>query len=77
MTVLLVMLIGGFAIAAAVALIRGLAAFFRDAEQTRLGGEAQAKDLGVKQNRMMFQRVLFQGIAILLVVMVGALAGQD
>lgn len=77
MTVLLVLLIGGFAIAAAVALFRGLLAFSRDAELTRLSSDARAKDFGAKQNRMMTQRVLFQGIAILLVVMVSALASQD
>lgn len=77
MTVLLVFLIGGFAIAAAVALFRGLLAFSRDAELARLSSDARAKDFGAKQNQMMTQRVLFQGIAILLVVMVGALASQD
>lgn len=74
MTFLLVLLIGGFAVAAAIALIRGLMAFFRDAEHIRLSGSAPREAFGVKQNRMMAQRVLFQGIAILLVAVVGALA---
>jgi len=77
MTFLFALLIGGFAIAAAVALVRGLLAFFRDAEQIRLSGQAPTKSFGIKQNRMMSQRVLFQGIAVLLVVLVGALAGRD
>ena len=76
MTFLLASLIGGFAVAAAVALVRGLLAFFRDAEQVRLSGHAPAQPFGVKQNRMMTQRVLFQGIAILLVVVVGSLAAR-
>ncbi len=76
MTFLLVLLIGGFAIAAATALVRGLMAFFRDAEHIRLNGDAKLEAHGVQQNRMMAQRVLFQGIAILLVALVGALAGQ-
>ena len=76
MTVLLVILIGGFAIAAAVALVRGLLAFFHDGEQIRQNGAAPGEAFGVKQNRMMAQRVLFQGIAILLVALIGALASQ-
>ena len=67
MTLMLVILIGAFAIAAAVALVRGLMAFFRDGEHIRLNGDTAAEAFGVKQNRMMTQRVLFQGIAILLV----------
>lgn len=76
MTLLLVLLIGGFAIAAATALVRGLIAFFRDAEQLRQDGHAPLEAFGVQQNRMMTQRVLFQGLAILLIVLIGALAGQ-
>ncbi len=77
MTFFLVLMIGGFAIAAATALIRGLMAFFRDAEHLRQNGSAALEGYGVQQNRMMAQRVLFQGIAILLIVVVGALAGQS
>ncbi len=77
MTFLLVLLIGGFAIAAATALVRGLMAFFRDAEHIRQNGTAMPEAFGVQQNRMMTQRVLFQGIAIALIALVGALAGQS
>lgn len=76
MTVLLIVLIGGFAIAAAFALIRGLMSFFRDAEHLRQNGSAPREAFGLQQNRMMAQRVLFQGIAILLVAVVGALASR-
>ncbi len=76
MTFLLVVLIGGFAIAAATALVRGLMAFFRDAEHIRQNGSAPREAFGLQQNRMMAQRVLFQGIAIMLVVVVGALASR-
>lgn len=76
MTFILILLIGGFAIAAATALIRGLMAFFRDAEFIRENGNAPREAFGLQQNRMMTQRVLFQGIAIFLVVMLGALASQ-
>lgn len=76
MTIFLVLLVGGFAVAAATALIRGLMAFFRDAEHIRQNGHASQEAFGVQQNRMMSQRVLFQGIAIVLIVLVGSLASQ-
>jgi hypothetical protein len=75
MTFLLVLLIGGFAIAAATALARGLLAFFRDGEHLRQSGKTAGEAFGVQQNRMMTQRVLFQGIAIVLIMLVGMLAG--
>jgi len=76
MTVVMFLLIGGFALAAATALIRGLAAFYQDAEILRNKADAQPEAFGLRQNRMMTQRVLFQGIAIVLVALVGALASQ-
>lgn len=74
MTILIVLLIGGFAVAVVVALMRGLVAFFNDAEHIRQNGAPRDQAFGVKQNRMMTQRVLFQAIAILLIVLIGALA---
>jgi Hypoxia induced protein conserved region len=77
MTVFLILLIGGFAIAAAIALIRGLRAFMHDGDVMHRTGTLQTEAFGVKQNRMMSQRVLFQGIAILLIVLAGALASSN
>ena len=74
MTFLLVLIFGGFAVAAATALIRGLRAFVRDAEHLRLKDDVKREAFGVMQNRMMSQRVLFQGIAILLLVLIGSMA---
>ena len=54
----------------------GLKAFFDDGEQIRQKGSGTLEAFGVRQNRMMTQRVLFQGIAILLVALIGALAGK-
>lgn len=76
MTFLLIVLIGGFVVGAATALIRGLMAFFRDAEIIRQGENVPKASFGLQQNRMMTQRVLFQGVAVLLVVMLGALANR-
>lgn len=77
MTFFLGLLIAGFCIAVVIALVRGLTAFFRDAEHIRLTGESSHEAIGVKQNRMMTQRVLFQALAILLVVLVGSIAAQN
>jgi len=76
MNTMLVVMIGGFSVAAAVALVRGLMAFFRDAEHIRLRKDPDAAAFGVQQNRMMSQRVMFQGIAILLIVLIGALTSH-
>lgn len=76
MTFLLITLIGGFVLAAATALIRGLRAFFLDAELMRQNENVPREAMGVQQNRMMTQRVLFQGLAILLVTLLGALASH-
>lgn len=74
MNTILILLVAGFALAALVALIRGLTAFFKDAEHIRTHGRSASEGFGVRQNRMMAQRVLFQGIAILLIVLLGSLA---
>ena len=76
MTIFLALLIGGFALAAGIALVRGLKAFLDDGEQIRQKGNGAQEAFGAKQNRMMSQRVLFQGIAVLLVALIGALAGR-
>jgi succinate dehydrogenase/fumarate reductase cytochrome b subunit len=76
MSFFLIVLIAGFAVAVVIALVRGLAAFFSDAEHIRLTGHAPQEAYGRKQNRMMTQRVLFQAIAVLLIVLVGSVAGQ-
>ena len=74
MNIFLSVLAAGFMIAALVALVRGLVAFFNDAEHIRQHGRAPGEAIGVKQNRMMAQRVLFQAIAILLVVLISSFA---
>lgn len=51
MTIFLVLLVGGFAVAAAAALIRGLMAFLRDAEHIRETGDVRQEAFGVKQDR--------------------------
>ena len=70
----LILLVAGFTVAVVVALVRGLTSFLKNAEHIRTHGSPAAEAFGVKQNRMMSQRVLFQGIAILLIVLLGSLA---
>ena len=50
---------------------------FYDGEQIRQKGNGLVEAYGVKQNRMMTQRVMFQGIAVLLVALIGALASKS
>ncbi|MCW1400974.1 HIG1 domain-containing protein [Novosphingobium sp. MW5] len=75
MIYLLLLLIAGFAIAAATSLIRGLAAFTRDAEKLAQSSQETQDAFGIKQNRMMTQRVLFQAAAVLLIVLFCSLVG--
>lgn len=72
----LALLIVGFGIATAVALTRGLMAFFRDSEHLRNANAEKTEAYGLQQNRMMSQRVLFQAITIALLVLFGAMAGH-
>ncbi len=72
-----VLLIAGFALATASALVRGLMAFYKDGEALKDGSDAAVLMRGVQQNRMMSQRVLFQGLAILAIALLGALATQN
>jgi hypothetical protein len=77
MTFLIIALIAAFAAGAMFALARGLFAFHQDAERLR-NGDPRAMELnGQQQNRMMTQRVLFQGIAITLVAVLGTLASNS
>jgi Na+-transporting NADH:ubiquinone oxidoreductase subunit NqrC len=76
-TFLLIALIVIFVCGAALALARGLLAFHQDAERLRNGDQQALEINGVQQNRMMAQRVLFQGVAIVLVAVLGALASTS
>jgi hypothetical protein len=73
---ILIIFIIGFTLATATALVRGLMAFHNDAELIRRGADPALIRHGERQNRMMMQRVLFQGIAVLLVVLLGLSAAK-
>ncbi len=67
-------LIVGFVIATATALARGLFAFYADGEALKNSNENVDLRRGVQQNRMMAQRVMFQGLAIFVIALLGAVA---
>ena len=76
MKTLIIVLIVMCAVLVVSALVRGLGAFYEDAERLKAGDTQAATLQSHKQNRMMGQRVLFQGIAIILIVILGSLASQ-
>lgn len=63
----LIFLIVAAAIAALVSLIRGIAAFLKTTEEDLKSGAAGPSASSLKQNRMMFARIGFQALAIILV----------
>ncbi len=71
------LLIIAFALATGTALVRGLFAFYKDGEELKQGTDGAELRRGLQQNRMMTQRVLFQGIAILVIALLGAFAAQS
>ena len=73
---LLIILIAACGLTVVTALVRGLGAFYQAAERSKAGDLDAAVAQGLKQNKMMTQRVLFQGIAVMLIVVLGALAGK-
>jgi hypothetical protein len=77
MTWLLILLIAGFALAAATALVRGLFAFYKDGEVLKQGDADFDLRRGMQQNRMMSQRVLFQGLAVAAVALLGVFAAKS
>ncbi|NJC34983.1 archaellin [Sphingomonas jejuensis] len=64
MTTFLIILVVLAAIATLVALVRGIVTFLRTTEADLKGTGASAS--GLKQNKMMMQRVTFQAAAVLI-----------
>jgi NADH:ubiquinone oxidoreductase subunit 3 (subunit A) len=61
-------------VATVAALVRGIVIFLRTSDQERLNPGQGPSASGLRQNKMMRMRILFQGIAILLVVLLLSLA---
>jgi hypothetical protein len=68
MNIFLVILLVAAMIATVVMLVRGIIAFLKTTEADLLGKGQNAS--GLKQNKMMQGRILFQAIAIILVVLI-------
>ena len=73
MSTLLIILIVLAAVAALVSLIRGIISFLQTTEAELKSGADGPSLSSQKQNKMMFARVSFQAIAIILCVMLLAL----
>ncbi len=73
MSTILVILIAVMAIAALVSLIRGIVAFLQTTEADLKAGDEGPSLSGQRQNKMMFARIGFQALAVLLCVMLLAL----
>jgi hypothetical protein len=64
----LILLLVAAMLATLVALIRGVVAFLRTTEEDLKNGGTGPSASSVKQNRAMMQRVMFQAVAIIIVV---------
>ena len=67
-TVLVVVLII-FVIMAVVSLVRGIVAFLQSTKSDLQTPGTGATPMQLKQNKMMFNRIMFQGLAILVVAL--------
>ena len=63
-------------LATVAALVRGIVIFLQTDHQERLNPGAGPSASGLRQNKMMRMRILFQAIAILLVVLLLAVVGS-
>lgn len=74
MQTFLVLLLVAAMLATVVALVRGVVTFLQQASAEARGDQPSA--LALKSNRMMQQRILFQALAIVVVVLLMAVAGS-
>ena len=75
MNTFLVILLVAAMIATVVALVRGVVTFLQEARERVDGGQGPSA-LQLKSNRMMQQRIFFQALAILVVVLILFAAGR-
>jgi len=66
---LLVIILIGFMIMAVVSLIRGIVAFLQSTKADLDTPGTGATPMQLKQNKMMFNRIMFQGLAIVVVAL--------
>jgi hypothetical protein len=66
---LLVIVLVGFMAMAVVSLVRGIVAFLQSSKSDLETPGTGATPMQLRQNKMMFNRILFQGLAILVVAL--------
>ncbi|MXP29878.1 hypothetical protein GRI58_13770 [Porphyrobacter algicida] len=75
MTTFLVIILIGLMLATLISLIRGVVAFIRSTKvDLESGGGDRATEMQLLQNRMMMNRIKFQALAIVVVVILLAVA---
>ncbi|MBV9839944.1 MAG: twin transmembrane helix small protein [Sphingomonadaceae bacterium] len=75
MSIFLILLLVAAMIATVVALVRGIVIFLKtNHENIARGGDVSAS--GMRQNKMMQARIMFQAIAILIVILLLVLGGH-
>ncbi len=68
MNTLLVIILAGLAIMVVISLVRGIVAFMKSTKFDLEQGDAEgASEMQLRQNRMMFARIKYQALAILVV----------
>ena len=67
MNTVLVLILIGFMAMAVVSLVRGIVAFLRSTKDDLETPGTGATPMQLRQNKMMFNRIMFQGLAILVV----------
>jgi Hypoxia induced protein conserved region len=77
MTYFLAIVLAGLMIMVVVSLVRGIAAFLKSTREDLERGEGSGpSEMQLKQNKMMINRILFQGAAIVVVALVLLSAGR-
>ena len=68
MNTLLVIILVGLMVMVVVSLLRGIIAFLQTTRQDiDAGGDGNIRELQLKQNKMMFARIKYQGLALVVV----------
>ena len=67
MNTVLVIVIAGLAVMVVVSLVRGIIAFMQSTKLDLESGEDRVQEMQLRQNKMMFARIKYQALAIVVV----------
>ncbi len=74
MKTFLVIVLLGLMLMVVVSLVRGIIAFLQSSKlDIENGGDGQLRELQLKQNKMMFSRIKFQALAIVVLIVLMAM----